>query len=118
MNARGISPAAQQVLAMLLCLVRGGYPIQSWKGGSPYSPGCGKRYPVQAGSTPFIPGQGVSHPVLTGGGGGEVPHPVLVLAILWMWTVKIVQLILMLHYKPSDYKMYYSEKERSLLSSL
>ena len=52
-NARGTLPAMQQVLTMLLCLMMGGYPIQSWWG---YPSSHGGGYPIQS-------WLGVPHPV-------------------------------------------------------
>ena len=65
-NARGIPPATQQVLAML---VGGGYPIQSWWGRVPH--------PVMVGVIRFSHGGGVPHPVMVVGYPGY-PHPNLV----------------------------------------
>ena len=68
-NARGIPPAAQQVLAMLSCLGGGGDPIPGQVGGVPHPRLGGTPSQVQ-GWYP-IPGLGgYSIPGL-----GRVPHP-------------------------------------------
>ena len=65
MNARGILPAAQQVLAMLICLLIWGVPHPAMDGGYPH--------PVLTGGTTIQSQWGVPHPVLD----GEYPgvHP-------------------------------------------
>ena len=63
MNARGISPAALQVLAMLICRGGGGYPISGWEGSPFHVRGGGVSHPSpRSGGTPSQV-WGVSYPM-------------------------------------------------------
>ena len=67
LNARGI-PSAQQVLAILLCLLTGGVPHPFLDGrGYPSSPWRGYPSSLKWEGTPSSPGWVVPHPVLNGG---------------------------------------------------